>query len=345
MEKRKERIIVSEEKSKNRVLLIDALNMFIRSYVINPTLDPKGIPIGGAVGFMKSLQKVCRQLRPHEVVICWDGIGGSQRRKAQDKNYKAGRKPLRFNRRMFELDPVAQEQNKIYQLIRLHEYLNELPIIQISLDGIEADDVIAYLATHEKYKEWQRVIISSDKDFYQLCDSRTVVYRPIQDEVITKGLLTMKEGIHPTNYALARAVVGDKSDNLPGIKQVGMKTVAKFFSFLEESKQYEVEDLITHCNSLEKLSKAHLNIVEGKELIQKNYNMMQLYSPLISYLNKQSIDYHIGESEPEFNKTNLFKMLLSDGQASLKLDSLYAVMRKIMKEKKNLSICLTETTV
>ncbi len=319
------------EERKNRVILIDALNMFIRSYVINPTLDAKGRPIGGVIGFMKSLQKVCRELRPHEVVVCWDGLGGSQKRKAQNKNYKAGRKPLRFNRRMIELDPEAQEQNRIYQLIRLHEYLNEMPIIQLTVDGVEADDIIAHVVNHKRYTDWERVIISSDRDFFQLCDAGTVVYRPIQNEVITRGMLTMKEGIHPCNYALARAIVGDKSDNLPGIHRVGMKTVAKIFTFLEEAKQYEVKDIINHCESVEKKAATHKNIIEGKEIIQKNYNLMQLYSPLISYTNKKSIDYNINEFEPEFNKTNIFKMLIEDGHASFKLDNLYAIMNSITR--------------
>tara|TARA_Y100000592_G_scaffold41018_1_gene64954 strand:- start:3909 stop:4880 length:972 start_codon:yes stop_codon:yes gene_type:complete len=322
------------EERKNRVILIDALNMFIRSYVINPTLDAKGRPIGGVIGFMKSLQKVCRELRPHEVIVCWDGLGGSQKRKAQNKNYKAGRKPLRFNRRMIELDPEAQEQNRIYQLIRLHEYLNEMPVIQLTVDGVEADDIIAHAVNHSKYTDWERIIISSDRDFFQLCNAGTVVYRPIQNEVITRGMLTMKEGIHPCNYALARAIVGDKSDNLPGINRVGMKTVAKIFSFLEEAKQYDVEDIINHCESVEKKAATHRNIIEGKEIIQKNYNLMQLYSPLISYTNKKSIDYNINEFEPEFNKTNIFKMLIEDGHASFKLDNLYAIMKSITRRKK-----------
>jgi len=319
------------EERKNRVILIDALNMFIRSYVINPTLDAKGRPIGGVIGFMKSLQKVCRELRPHEVIVCWDGIGGSQKRKAQNKNYKAGRKPLRFNRRMIELDPESQEQNRIYQLIRLHEYLNEMPVIQLTVDGVEADDIVAHVVKHKRYADWERVIISSDRDFFQLCDAGTVVYRPIQNEVITRGMLRMKEGIHPCNYALARAIVGDKSDNLPGIHRVGMKTVAKIFSFLEEAKQYEVKDIINHCESVDKKAVTHRNIIEGKEIIQKNYNLMQLYSPLISYTNKKSIDYNINEFEPEFNKTNIFKMLIEDGHVSFKLDNLYAIMNSIKR--------------
>ena len=66
---------------KKRLIIIDALNLFVRNYVVNPTLDSKGNPVGGCIGFLKSLQKICKELRPHEVVICWDGIGGSQKKK------------------------------------------------------------------------------------------------------------------------------------------------------------------------------------------------------------------------------------------------------------------------
>ena len=74
-----------EEKMK-KVIIIDALNLFIRNYVVNPTMDKKGIPIGGCIGFLKSMQKITRELRPDQIVVCWDGIGGSQRKKAKNKN-------------------------------------------------------------------------------------------------------------------------------------------------------------------------------------------------------------------------------------------------------------------
>ena len=59
-----------------KVLLIDGLNMFIRSYIVNPTLDRHGNPIGGCIGFLKSLQKVSRKFNPQEIIIVWDGHEG-----------------------------------------------------------------------------------------------------------------------------------------------------------------------------------------------------------------------------------------------------------------------------
>ena len=145
-----------------RLLIIDGLNMFLRSYIINPTMDPKGIAIGGCIGFLKSLQKCIRDYDPNEIIIAWDGHGGSQKKRSMNKNYKEGRQPLRFNRRMIKLDPKDEEKNKAYQQIRTMQYVNELPIIQIMIDYVEADDVISYVVQHDKYKDYNKLIVSSD---------------------------------------------------------------------------------------------------------------------------------------------------------------------------------------
>ena len=79
-------------------MVIDALNMYFRAYIVDPSLSTNGEPIGGIKGFIKILQKMCREMKPDQVVICWDGAGGSNKRRAQNKNYKSGRKPIRLNR-------------------------------------------------------------------------------------------------------------------------------------------------------------------------------------------------------------------------------------------------------
>jgi DNA polymerase-1 len=308
---------------KNRLLIIDALNLFIRNYVVNPTLDNNGVPIGGTIGFLKSFQKLLRKTRPHEIIVAWDGFGGSQRKKSQNKDYKAGRKPLRFNRRMIELDPKQQDQNRIYQQVRLHEYLNELPVVQLSYDGVEADDVIAYVSRHKYYKEWQKIIVSSDKDFFQLCNESTAVYRPIQDELETEKSILYRFGIHPNNFALARAITGDSSDNLKGVGRVGLKTVAKNFSFLEDKKQYTSEEIFEICENIDKPKVVHKNIIAQRNLVDQNYQLMQLYDPSISLINKSSVDYILANFKLESNNLNFKKMLFSDGQGSLNFTDLW----------------------
>ncbi len=314
-----------------KVVIIDALNMFLRSYVVVPSMDKKGNPIGGCVGFMKSLQKVCRMYDPDEIVICWDGEGGSRNKKKLKKDYKAGRKPIRFNRRMIELPPEQQEQNKVYQQIRLYTYLNEMPVIQITMDGVEADDIVSRVARHERYEEWEKVIVSSDKDFFQLCDDKTTIYRPIQKTTMTLETLIEKDSIHPNNYAIARALDGDKSDNLPGIKGIGMKTVAKHFPFLKEARQYDTDFIIKTCEDLEKKLKCHRSIIAEKETFQLNYDMMQLYKPMLTNRQIDIVDYSIDNFEPTLNKINILKMLSEDGKASLDLSTLYKCLKKIKR--------------
>ena len=81
-----------------RLMVVDMNNQYLRAYIMNPTLSPNGQPIGGVVGTLKILQKLCREINPDQIIVCWDGEGGSSKRKAMNKNYKEGRNPVRLNR-------------------------------------------------------------------------------------------------------------------------------------------------------------------------------------------------------------------------------------------------------
>ena len=315
----------------NKVMFIDGLNMFIRSYIVNPQMDKHGNPIGGCIGFLKSLQKVSRKFQPDEVIVVWDGHEGSQRKRALNKEYKEGRGPIRFNRRLIQLDPKEQAKNKAYQLIRLMEYLNELPVIQITIDFVEADDVIAYGARHPYYGGWDKIIVSSDKDFFQLCDNYTSVYRPIQDKVVTKQSILDEFKIHPNNFALARAIAGDKSDNLPGVPGVGLKTIAKRFVFLANEEESDCQKIVKNCAMQAKKLKLHENILRSADLIKNNYKIMQLYFPNIRPVNRIFVDNAIMGFEPEFSRLNFIKMLFADDCAYINFDQLTAVMKKIKR--------------
>jgi len=315
----------------SKVMFIDGLNMFIRSYIVNPTLDKEGRPIGGCIGFMKSLQKVCRKFQPDEVIVVWDGHEGSQRKRALNKEYKEGRGPIRFNRRLIQLDPKEQVKNKAYQLIRLMEYLNELPVIQITIDFVEADDVIAYGARHPYYGGWDKIIVSSDKDFFQLCDKHTSIYRPIQNKIVTKQSILDEFKIHPNNFALARAIAGDSSDNLPGVAGVGLKTVAKRFPFLANEEESSCQEIVTNCAMQGKILKLHENIIKSAELVNNNYRIMQLYFPNIRPINRIFIDNTLMKFEPEFSKLKFTKMLFADDCGYINFDELSMVMKKIKR--------------
>ena len=315
-----------------RLLVIDMLNMYFRAYIVDPSLSTNGEPIGGIKGTLKILQKLVRETSPDEVVLCWDGAGGSQRRKTVNKNYKEGRKPVRLNRNIRNMSQEDEIKNKVWQQLRLVEILNETPFVQLMFDGIEADDVISYVVQNSRYAGWQKIMVSSDKDFFQLLDDETVLYRPIQKEVLNKNSVTEKYGIHPNNMALARAVVGDKSDNLEGVRGIGLPTVAKRFPFLSEAKSYVVNDLVEYSETVPSSAKAYKNLVEEQNKVQQNYKLMQLYTPSISAQTAHKINNLIDDGERHFNKSLIRAMMLEDGFGEINWSDLFQVCNKISME-------------
>jgi DNA polymerase-1 len=318
-----------------RIMIIDALNLFLRSYIVNPTISKDGKPIGGTAGFLKSLQKLSREIKPDAIVVCWDGRGGSRKRKQTNKNYKAGRSPIRLNRNVRVLSEDQEKENKIWQMYRTFDYLNHFPVIQLIADEVEADDLIAYVCRYSAFKDDQKVIVSSDKDFYQLLDNTTIIHRPVQKQYLSKTHILEDFGIHPQNFALARAIAGDPSDNLSGIGGVGLKTVAKRFIFFAEERDVTLLELIEFCENQEKKIKAYELIPESKELIKENYKLMQLYSPSLSIQTKQSVDWTIEEFEYGFRKTETDGMMIQDGIHENSWTDLFQNFRRMCRDNKS----------
>ncbi len=317
-----------------RVLIVDALNAYLRAYIVDPSLSTNGQPIGGLKGFIKILQKLVRETNPDQIVVAWDGPNGSKKRKTMDKNYKAGRKPIRLNRAFHNLTDDEELQNKIWQQGRVIEYLNNMPIIQTLLPEIEADDVISYICSMEYYKGWQKIIVSNDRDFMQICDEETVLWRPTQDEMLNTKRIIEKTGVHPTNMAIARAIIGDASDNLAGIKGAGFKTVSKRLSFLKEEKTYTIDDVVDYCRTESETSKLKFfsSIAENRGILEHNYKMMQLYAPQMSIQSKIHVKESIENFECEFNKTEILGLMRADGFGELNWEDLRTHLNKIARE-------------
>ena len=210
------------------------------------------------------------------------------------------------------------------------EYLNETPTIQIVVDYVEADDIIAYAVGHDKYRGWDKYIISSDRDFFQLLGDGVYLYRPIQKKLVDKASLMDEHGIHPNNFALARAIAGDKSDNLPGIPRAGLKTIKNRFPFMGNEEVQTVESLAEHCRNVDKPVKLHENILSGLDLIESNYDIMQLYKPVMSHVSKQQVEFALNNFEPEWNKIQFQKYLMRDGQITINLDKLFLNFKQII---------------
>lgn len=289
-----------------KVLLFDATNAFIRAWAVVPTLNNNGESNGAVNGFLKSLAYVVNVTQPDRVILVWDGPGGSRKRRAINENYKAGRKPVRPNRVYdFELDNVVQ--NKVDQRLRLGEFLHELPVTEITIPDIEADDVIAYLVQY--FSDGPVVIASSDKDFYQLIDDRVVVFNTLRKETIDTSKVLELYGVHPSNFCMFRSLIGDKSDNIKGIEGIGEKKSVKLFPQLAQQEKLSVSDLLKYS---EENGEKYLKFLDQKAVIQNNYDLMQLSTPIIGVVSTQKIQQAL-KKPIRFGPTAIRVKLLEDG--------------------------------
>lgn len=317
---------------RNRVLIVDMLNQFIRGWIVNPSKNDKGEPIGGIVASLKILQNLIGKTSPDRVVIIWDGEGGSKKRKILQKTYKEGRAPIRKNYEVPGMSEEEDRENRIWQMTRLMEYFNEMPVVQNIIDGVEADDVIAYTTQMPFFREWEKIIVSADQDMVQLINESTILYRPIQEEILTVESATEKYGVHPNNFAMAKAIAGDKGDNITGVPGVGFKSIANHLKLLKEEKDATFEDVFSFCrreNNNRQISKkkpllVHENILKSKEIVESNYKLMQLYNPLLFVESKMILREIQEDFEFGLNKLSLMKMMAEDG---VHIDNFSTMMR------------------
>lgn len=265
------------------VLIVDGLNLFIRSFSVNPTMNDNGDLMGGLVGSLKSLGYAIRLNKPTRCIVVFDGDGGSARRRKIYPEYKANRKTrIRLNRMYADIStPDMESESMKKQLYMFVEYLDMLPVSIISMSNIEADDTIAYLATQVFTKPEQQVtIMSADKDFLQLVNDRVKVWSPTKKKLYGPGEIFNEYGIHPNNYALFRALDGDVSDNIDGVKGAGLKSVIKYLPIMTEEKSVTVEELIAYSeNPPSKKYALHEKIAAAKDTVERNYRLMQLKEP------------------------------------------------------------------
>ncbi len=284
------------------VLIIDGLNTFIRVFSVIPTTNDNGTHIGGIVGFLKSIGYTINMFRPTRCIIIWDGKGGSSRRRKMYPEYKAKRKTnIRLNR-AYDFETIEEERaNMIRQIQRTIEYLDFLPITMLSIDNVEADDIIAYTAK-QVLTDSKVTIMSSDKDFLQLVDDRISVWSPTKKKLYKPEQVMEEYGIPSHNLLMYRIFDGDKSDNINGIRGYGLKTVLKKLPFLQEDKQFSVDDAIKESSELE----------EHRELMERNFDLMQLHNVNISASAKTKTIDKMREPIPNLDKVTFKKMFLDD---------------------------------
>jgi len=302
----------------DKVMIVDGLNMFIRVFGAVPTLNDDGEHVGGVTGFLLSLGALIRNHKPTRVLVVFDGKGGSHRRKKMYSGYKEGRTGLtKVNRLVGYEDLEDQSQSMRNQFNLLIKYLDFLPVDLCYIDHVEADDVMAYAAKHIFEKEV--LIVSSDKDFLQLVDDRISVYLPTKKKLMGKDDVKELYGVPAHNLVFYRTFDGDKSDNIPGVKGVGPKTIINKLEFLQ-NEPLELNTLLEKVSQMDD-EKLKTKILENKDVLTLNYDLMQLSEPDISSSIKSNIRNII---DSPINGLNSFQF-----KKEFMIDKLYTAFKNV----------------
>ena len=262
----------------DHLMVFDGLNTFIRSFGATPAYNEDGDHIGGITGFLYSVGKTVRDFKPTRCVIVFDGRGGSAKRKRIYGDYKANRANKTKLRRHDHHDSTIEDEQESmrHQFSRLVSYLDNLPVTFMAIDGIEADDAIAYIAQMYEDTCKKITIVSTDRDFYQLVDDRIQVWSPIKKKMYDVDAVHEEFGVHPNNMVIYRSFTGDASDNIPGVNGIGPKTILKLIPELSQSAEFSVDNLLDKSRNNLKESKSYQKILDNARIIEQNYQLMNI---------------------------------------------------------------------
>ena len=311
LQKEKESINQSPD---DHIMIFDGLNTFIRSFSATPSTNEDGEHIGGITGFLYSIGKCVRDFKPSRCIIVFDGVGGSKRRKKIYKDYKGNRaNKTRLRRHDHHFANIEQEQEAMrYQFSRLVSYLDALPVTFLSMDGIEADDTIAYITQMYEEKSKKITIISTYRDFYQLVNDQIEIWSPIKKKMYDTERVLNEFGVHPKNYVMYRSFTGDKSDNIPGVNGIGPKTLLKHVPKLNLEQEYELDTLWKICNDKIDESKTYKKILDNQSTISDNWKLMNLKLLDIPAQTKSNIRRIMESQIPELDKIEFRKLFMED---------------------------------
>jgi 5'-3' exonuclease len=304
-------------KDENRILIIDGLNLFLRNFAVLNYINPQGTHVGGLSGFLRSLGSLVKQIKPTAVYIVFDGIGSSLNRKSLIPEYKSGRNVNRVNANIFEhLDD--ENESKADQIGRLIQYLQCLPVKILSMDKVEADDIIAFLSVEmTKNEKTQAYIVSSDKDFLQLVDDNITVYAAMEKEFYTPKKVKEKYGIESYNFLTYKVLMGDNSDKIPGIKGLGPKKLPKMFPQLFEDKVCTLDDIFNIAKDNYEKHDVYCRIIMDYEKLKDSKKVMDLGNPILDLKEKDIILNYVKEPAFKFNIPTFITLYNEDGLGNI----------------------------
>jgi len=254
----------------NSILIVDGLNYLFRAYFGVPDIikTKKGFQINAVYGFFAFLREAVKSVNAASIIVVFDAENAVQHKQLEYGNYKSNRKYGDLG--MFEQLPIIKN------------ILTLMDIKYIEEDKMEADDLIGSYSKFANYNNCTVYISSNDYDFFQLVSSDIFVLRSFkgQQQLITKEEVKLKFGINSQYYPDFAALLGDKSDNIPGIRGIGSKTARKLIN------EYEtIENLLLNVQNLKigdrnKISGSSTRLSSNKKIITIDCKPLNYYVPL-----------------------------------------------------------------
>lgn len=231
------------------LLMIDGNSMANRAFYGVPHLtNAKGVPTNAVYGFLNTLQAAIERFKPDELFVAFD-ISKKVFRHERYADYKGTR--------------TGMPEDLLVQMPLIKEALGYMNIETFGIEGYEADDIIGTMSAHQTALGGESIILSGDRDLFQLVGEQVTVCFPQSKgqemEIVTPEYLAEHYGLTPARVIEMKGLMGDKSDNIPGINGVGEKTAKKLLDDYET-----VENLYAHLDDL-KGKKLYDKLLAGKE--------------------------------------------------------------------------------
>ncbi len=237
-----------------KIYLIDVSAMFFRAfYAIRSLSSPSGVPVNAVYGFLSMMIKLLKEEKPEYLVFCYDRKEPSFRKNMYD-GYKAHRTEMP--------DELAQQIPYIKRLADL------LGVPAFEVESFEADDIIGTVTKWGRRNGMEVFIVSGDKDFGQLIEDGVILYDTMKGVRYNAEGVFEKWGVRPDQFIDYLAIVGDASDNVPGVKGVGEKGAIKLLEqFKHVEDIYENIDKVESKSFREKLIASKDNALLSKKLV------------------------------------------------------------------------------
>lgn len=237
-----------------KLYLVDVSAMFFRAYyAIRPLSAPSGLPVNAIYGFLSMIIKLLKEEKPEYLVFCYDRKEPSFRKEKYD-GYKANRTEMP--------EELAQQIPYIKKLADL------LGVPSFEVAPFEADDIIGTLAQWGRRNDMEVYIISGDKDFGQIVQDHVILWDTMKNVRYDAQGVFDKWGVRPDQFIDYLAIVGDTSDNVPGVKGIGEKGAIKLLEqFKHVEDIYENIDKVESKSVREKLIASRENAFMSKDLV------------------------------------------------------------------------------